>query len=182
MIMLEWLLSSPESQEVHPKLASKLLQAACSCLPDLYYKYQPHLEGGQPLIEVLRSVSMALGYQFTHYQTRIRQLEQECQAVRIELGWVSQQRDALVSDPLRQRIVDAQAEIKTLSARAEKAELALTHEQHSRTAEQKVWQQEEKRLKVQIADQNKVIARQQLRLSQLLGDASGVENTGGKTS
>lgn len=180
--MLDWLFISPETQTVHPKLAEKLLRALCFHLPESFRNYQQYLENGQPLIQIVGDISLSLGQLIGQQKARLQQLEYECQSARNELWYVSQQRDAMLSDPLRQRMVDVQAEIQTLSARAEKAELALTNEQYSRTAEQKVWQQEEKRLKAQIADQNKVIARQQLRLSQLLGDASGVDSTGGKPS
>ena len=178
--MLNWLFTPSEPQSVDHKLASRLLQTLCFHLPDSYRGYQHRLDDGQSLVHVLGEIGLSLGQLISQQKTRIQQLEQECLAAQNDLWWANRQREALISDPLRQQLSEAQVEIKSLSARAEKAECALSGAQQALSLEQAARQQEEKRLKALIAEQNHVIARQQLRLNQLLGDTSGVESTGGK--
>jgi hypothetical protein len=178
--MFNWLFTPSEPQLVDHKLASRLLQALCFHLPDGYSRYQRHLDNGQSLFHVLGDIGLSLGQLIGQQKTRIQQLEQECLAAKNDLWWANRQRETLISDPLRQQLSEAQAEIKTLSARAEKTERALDIAQQLLSVEQAGRQQEENRLKAIIAEQNHVIARQQLRLNELLGDSPSAESTGGK--
>lgn len=140
--------------------------------------YLARLDAGHSPATVIGDLAYALVALLNQARQYIAELE--AQLSLREQSWQAAlaECDRLRKEPLRQQLSQAQRRIGELTARSEYAETDLANLKRSLAAEQADRQQQVAKLQSYIAAQNRIIAQQQLRLNNLLGETPDAETPG----
>ncbi|HNS37002.1 MAG TPA: hypothetical protein PKM01_04410 [Anaerolineaceae bacterium] len=111
-------------------------------------------------------------------QALLENLSSHCRITELSLTWANQEIQRLRADPIREHLDEAEAKVADLSGRLAKAYADLDTVRKALAAEQSARQRETDELRAYIVAQNGIIAQQQLRLNNLLGEIPGGEAAG----
>ena len=111
-------------------------------------------------------------------QFRLLEMQNNLAMTQIQANLFIADNQRLLKEPLRQELKKVQNDAKHLSIELERTQTDLRTVQQALAAEQSARHDETDELRAYIAAQNRIIAQQQLRLNQILGETPGVETAG----
>ncbi len=175
---MPWFSHPPDPDEIRRQAAISFLRGLEAHIPlDLEACVQA-IQRGQHPDTAFGDLGRALATWSRQQQGRLETLNAHYQLADTSLKWANQEIQRLRTDPQGERLAEAEAEVSDLTDRLAAAQDALTAVRQSLAAEQSARQEEVDGLRAHIAAQDRIIARQQLRLNQILGDTPGAETPG----
>jgi septal ring factor EnvC (AmiA/AmiB activator) len=175
---LPWFLRSPDLDDIQRQMAVSLLCSLEAGLPVPLESYRAALQTGQNPESVFVDLGHNLAERFRHHQSQIEKLESQLFLSEQRTTWLNQENERLRKEPAGERLIQAQRQVRKLTADLQRAEEELCAMQQALEAEQRARRQEAAQREEYISAQNRIIAQQQLRLSSLTGETPDADTAG----
>lgn len=136
--------------------------------------YREEIAPDRVIAEMGRSLARA----FSEYEKRVADLEHQLKFANLRANILTTTNQELIQEPVHQLYQESRELIKQLSSDLEKALVNLHYTQEQLKEERSACQKEAADFRAYIQAQNRIIAQQQLRLNQILGETPGAETPG----
>ncbi len=164
---MSWFSHPPEPAEIHRQAALQPLHSLEASLPGNFAAYVSEIEHGRSPDNAFSSFCSALAGLLRQQQTRIIDLQNSLRFSEIRIEGLLQENERLRSEPVREKLGQAQQQIQDLIQRAEKTAGDLAATRRALDAEQAAHWREVKELQQAFVTQNSIIAKQRIRLNNL---------------
>ena len=161
------------SEDIQRQGAARLLRALAPSLPGPVDDLLSKLENGADIAGVAGQLGQELGGYVQALQQRFADLDRRALQIMEYNALLEREVQRLRSDSLRLELNSAREEILLLEDGAQRSRKDADALRKALALEQQMYQKETARLQAQIADQQRIIAKQQLQLNALLNPSKG---------